>query len=178
MSSHLTTHTQPSTASAKAAARHPRRARRGQRLRRRSTSPSAASRPSACRAPPTTSRSPTTTPTWLRDSHAHFYGGVYLGIAIFLIVASTNLHKYRTALNVVFAVIFLGGVARLTQLEPASRSARTSPCPASSNCRHARHGALARRRHPDTAHGRRPISPRITRLTHHRPTTTPAKDNP
>ena len=55
----------------------------------------------------------------LRDSHAHFYGGVYLGIAIFLIVASTNLRKYRSALNVVFAVIFLGGVARLTQLEPA-----------------------------------------------------------
>ena len=55
----------------------------------------------------------------LRDSHAHFYGGVYLGIAAFLIVASTNLRKYRSALNVVFAVIFLGGVARLTQLEPA-----------------------------------------------------------
>ena len=54
----------------------------------------------------------------LRDSHAHFYGGVYLGIAIFLIVASTNLRKHRTALNLVFAVIWLGGVARLTQLEP------------------------------------------------------------
>ena len=54
----------------------------------------------------------------LRDSHAHFYGGVYLGIAIFLIAASTNLRKYRTGLNVVFALIFLGGVARLTQLEP------------------------------------------------------------
>jgi hypothetical protein len=54
----------------------------------------------------------------LRDSHAHFYGGVYLGIAIFLIAASTNLHKYRTTLNIVFALIFLGGVSRLTQLEP------------------------------------------------------------
>ena len=54
----------------------------------------------------------------LRDSHAHFYGGVYLGIAIFLIAASTNLRKYRSGLNVVFAVLFLGGVARLTQLAP------------------------------------------------------------
>jgi len=54
----------------------------------------------------------------LRDSHARFYGGVYLGIAIFLVVASTNLRKYRSALIVVFAMIFLGGVARLTQLEP------------------------------------------------------------
>ena len=55
----------------------------------------------------------------LRDSHAHFYGGVYLGIAIFLIAAATDLRKYRSALNVVFGVIFLGGVARLTQFEPA-----------------------------------------------------------
>ena len=54
----------------------------------------------------------------LRDSHARFYGGVYLGIGAFLILASTNLCKYRTTLNVVFAAIFLGGVARLTQLEP------------------------------------------------------------
>ena len=54
----------------------------------------------------------------VRDSHAHFYGGVYLGIAFFLILASANLHKYRTTLNVMFAAIFLGGMARLTQLEP------------------------------------------------------------
>jgi hypothetical protein len=55
----------------------------------------------------------------LRDSHAHFYGGVYLAMAVLLLVASTNLRRYRTALNVVFAAIFVGGVARLTQLEPA-----------------------------------------------------------
>ena len=54
----------------------------------------------------------------LRDSHARFYGGVYLGIAAFLVLAATNLRKYRTALNVVFGLIFLGGVARLTQAEP------------------------------------------------------------
>jgi hypothetical protein len=54
----------------------------------------------------------------LRDSHARFYGGVYLALAGFLIVAATNLHKYRTGLYVVFAAIFAGGVARLTQMEP------------------------------------------------------------
>jgi Domain of unknown function (DUF4345) len=54
----------------------------------------------------------------LRDSHARFYGGVYLGIGMFLIVASTNLRKYRTALHLVFALIFLGGLARLSQNEP------------------------------------------------------------
>ena len=63
----------------------------------------------------------------LRNSHARFYGGVYLGLAAFLIVASTNPRKYRTTLNVVFAVIFLGGVSRLTpNSNPASRSAKTS----------------------------------------------------
>jgi hypothetical protein len=33
----------------------------------------------------------------IRDSHARFYGGVYLGIAAFLILAASNLHKYRVA---------------------------------------------------------------------------------
>lgn len=51
----------------------------------------------------------------LRDSHTRFYGGVYLGIGVFLILAATNLAKYRTALQVVFSLIFLGGLARLTQ---------------------------------------------------------------
>lgn len=55
----------------------------------------------------------------IRDSHARYYGGVYLGIGAFLILASTNLQKYRIALNLVFAVIFLGGLARLTQQEPS-----------------------------------------------------------
>ena len=32
----------------------------------------------------------------LHDSHAHFYGGVYLGIAVFLIIASTNLRQVRS----------------------------------------------------------------------------------
>ncbi len=54
----------------------------------------------------------------LRDSHTRFYGGVYLALAGFLIVAATNLHKYRTGLYLVFAAIFAGGLARLTQMEP------------------------------------------------------------
>ncbi len=54
----------------------------------------------------------------LRDSHARFYGGVYLGVGLFFILASTNLRKYRTALNVVFSFIFIGGLSRLTQVDP------------------------------------------------------------
>jgi hypothetical protein len=51
----------------------------------------------------------------LRDSHARFYGGVYLAMAVLLIVASTHLGRYRQALHAVFAFIFIGGLARLTQ---------------------------------------------------------------
>jgi hypothetical protein len=55
----------------------------------------------------------------LRDSHARFYGGVYLGIAAFLILAATDLRKYRGPLNLAFALIFLGGLARLSQGDAA-----------------------------------------------------------
>lgn len=51
----------------------------------------------------------------LRDSHARFYGGVYLAIGLYLIVASGNLLRHRSALIAVFSMIFLGGVARLSQ---------------------------------------------------------------
>lgn len=54
----------------------------------------------------------------IRDSHAHYYGGVYLALGLFLIYAATNVRRFRPTLYVVFAMIFAGGLARLTQLEP------------------------------------------------------------
>jgi len=54
----------------------------------------------------------------IRDSHARFYGGVYAGIAAFLILASTDPRKYRQCLAFTFVLIFFGGVARLTQMNP------------------------------------------------------------
>lgn len=51
----------------------------------------------------------------LRDSHARFYGGVYTGIAAALIVGATNVVKYRQVLSLVFGLIFLGGLARVSQ---------------------------------------------------------------
>ena len=54
----------------------------------------------------------------IRDSHAHYYGGVYLALGLFLVYASTNVARFRQALYVIFAMIFAGGVARLTQFEP------------------------------------------------------------
>ena len=54
----------------------------------------------------------------IRDSHAHYYGGVYLAVGLFLMFAATDVPRFRPTLNVVFAMIFAGGLARLTQLEP------------------------------------------------------------
>ena len=54
----------------------------------------------------------------IRDSHAHYYGGVYLALGLFLIYAATDIRRFRPTLNVVVAMIFAGGLARLTQLEP------------------------------------------------------------
>jgi len=52
----------------------------------------------------------------VQDSHIRFFGGLFGGIGLFLILASTNLRKYQMALNLVFAVIFIGGLARFTML--------------------------------------------------------------
>lgn len=54
----------------------------------------------------------------IRDSHIRFYGGLYIGIGLFLILSVTDLLRYRTALNLVFVLIFAGGLARLTVLRP------------------------------------------------------------
>ncbi len=50
------------------------------------------------------------------DSHIRFFGGLYFGIGLFLLLASTNLKKYQMALHLVFALIFLGGLARFTMM--------------------------------------------------------------
>ena len=52
----------------------------------------------------------------MRDSHIRYFGGLYFGIGLFLILASTNLRKYHKALNLVFALIFIGGLARFTMM--------------------------------------------------------------
>ncbi|MEQ1785566.1 MAG: DUF4345 domain-containing protein [Acidimicrobiales bacterium] len=51
----------------------------------------------------------------IRDSHARYYGGVYLALGLFLVYASRDLPRFRATLQVVFAMIFAGGLARLSQ---------------------------------------------------------------
>lgn len=50
----------------------------------------------------------------VQDSHIRYFGGLYAGIGLFLLIAATNLRKYQTALYLVFYLIFMGGLARLT----------------------------------------------------------------
>ena len=53
----------------------------------------------------------------IRDNHARFFGGMFLALGLFLMLAATNVARYRSALLLAFALIFAGGLARLTQLQ-------------------------------------------------------------
>ena len=54
----------------------------------------------------------------VRDSHARFYGGLYIAGGLFLILAASSIRRYAPALALVFAMIFGGGLARLTAMRP------------------------------------------------------------
>ncbi len=53
----------------------------------------------------------------VQDSHIRFLGGLWTGIGLLFIVAATNLQKYESALKVAFVLIFLGGLARFSQMQ-------------------------------------------------------------
>ncbi len=53
-----------------------------------------------------------------QDSHIRYFGGLYIGIGAFLILAPANLQKYRTALLLVFVLTFIGGLTRFTMMRP------------------------------------------------------------
>jgi uncharacterized protein DUF4345 len=52
----------------------------------------------------------------VQDSHIRFLGGLWFGIGLFFILASTNVQKFKGALYLAFALIFLGGLARFSQM--------------------------------------------------------------
>ena len=49
-----------------------------------------------------------------QDSHIRFFGGLYVAVGLFLILAATNLRKYHMALFLIFFMTFIGGLARFT----------------------------------------------------------------
>lgn len=54
----------------------------------------------------------------VRDSHIRYFGGLYLGVGLFLILAATNPARYQAPLRLVLVLIFLGGLARFTSPQP------------------------------------------------------------
>ena len=54
----------------------------------------------------------------LRDGHARFFGGTFLVLGLFLIVASFDVTRFRGGLYLAFAMMFAGGLARFTELAP------------------------------------------------------------
>ena len=50
------------------------------------------------------------------DNHQRFMGGVWTGIGLALLYAQTNLRRHQAVLNSAFAFVFLGGLARFSQM--------------------------------------------------------------
>jgi Domain of unknown function (DUF4345) len=50
----------------------------------------------------------------IQDSHIRYFGGLYIGVGLFLAFAGTRPHKYHSALNLAFFLMFMGGLGRLT----------------------------------------------------------------
>jgi hypothetical protein len=55
----------------------------------------------------------------VQDSHVRFLGGFFGAAGLFMLFAATNLRRYQAELRLVFALMFIGGLLRLTALEPA-----------------------------------------------------------
>jgi hypothetical protein len=54
----------------------------------------------------------------VQDSHIRFFGGLWIGVGLLFIVGGLNPLRFQNVLNVVFALILLGGLARFSQLRP------------------------------------------------------------
>lgn len=52
----------------------------------------------------------------VQDNHTRFLGGVWACVGLLLLLAPIDLKACRPALNFVFASIFVGGLARFTQM--------------------------------------------------------------
>jgi len=50
----------------------------------------------------------------LIDNHVRFFGGLFTGLGLFLVYAAIDPVKYRQAILLVFAAIFIGGIARFS----------------------------------------------------------------
>lgn len=56
----------------------------------------------------------------IQDSHVRFLGGFFGAAGLFMLLAATNLRRYQAELRLVFVLMFIGGLARLSALQPAT----------------------------------------------------------
>lgn len=54
----------------------------------------------------------------VQDSHVRFLAAVYTGLGLIFLLAAADPRRFRSALGVSCALIFLGGLARLSQGRP------------------------------------------------------------
>ena len=52
----------------------------------------------------------------VQDSHIRFFGGLWLGVGLLFLLAATNLQRYQSPLKFTFALVFLGGLVRFSQM--------------------------------------------------------------
>ncbi len=53
------------------------------------------------------------------DSHVRFLGGLWMGVGVLFLAGAARLFAMRQILKAAYALIFLGGLARLSALDPA-----------------------------------------------------------
>lgn len=54
----------------------------------------------------------------IQDNHVRFLGGLFGAMGIFMLFAATNPTRYQTGLQLVFILVFIGGLTRFTSLRP------------------------------------------------------------
>jgi Domain of unknown function (DUF4345) len=54
----------------------------------------------------------------VQDNHARFLGGLFGAVGLFMLLGATNLRRYQAELRLAFVLIFLGGLARFTSMQP------------------------------------------------------------
>ncbi len=54
----------------------------------------------------------------IQDNHVRFLGGVFGAVGVMLLLGATNLGRYQAELRLVFVLIFVGGLARFSSMQP------------------------------------------------------------